>query len=95
MPENDLLRFSDATIVNTFQQRFRGVAEYYKYAVDRRRLQKLKYYMEIALTKTLASKHKVTVPSIYRKYRSRLEVDGTSYKVLAVEIPGENRSSYA
>jgi len=95
MPENDLLRFSDATIVNTFQQRFRGVAEYYKYAVDRRRLQKLKYYMEIALTKTLASKHKVTVPSIYRKYRSRLEVDGTSYKVLAVEIPGENRSSHA
>jgi hypothetical protein len=84
--ENELLRFTDATIVNVYQQRYRGLAEYYKYAADRRRLQKLKYYMEIALTKTLARKHKTTVRSIYRKYATRKEVDGYSYKVLAVEI---------
>lgn len=93
--ENALLKFADATIVNIYQQRFRGLAEYYKYTTDRRRLQKLKYYMEIALTKTLARKHKVTVKSIYRKYASRQDVNGYSYKVLAVEIPGSQGRQFA
>jgi group II intron reverse transcriptase/maturase len=93
--ENALLKFTDATIVNIYQQRFRGLAEFYKYTTDRRRLQKLKYYMEVALTKTLACKHKVTVKSIYRKYASRRDVDGYSYKVLAVEIPGSQGRQFA
>lgn len=93
--ENTLLKFTDATIVNIYQQRFRGLAEFYKYTTDRRRLQKLKYYMEVALTKTLACKHKVTVKSIYRKYASRMDVDGYSYKVLAVEIPGSQGKQFA
>jgi hypothetical protein len=94
MAENQLLRFTDATIVNVYQQRFRGIAEYYKYAVDRRRLQKLKYYMEFALTNTLASKHNTQVSSIYRKYSSQRVVEGFSYKVLAVPIPSQNGTKY-
>ena len=39
-----------------YQARFRGIAEYYKYAIDRWRLGKLKYVMEEALVKTLAQK---------------------------------------
>lgn len=95
MHENELLAFGDATIVNVYQQRYRGIAEYYKYATDRRRLQKLKYFMEIAMTKTLACKHKTTVNRIYRKYASQREVDGTIYKVLAVPIPGQQEWKYA
>ena len=92
--EGGLLRYSDATCVKIYQQRFRGIAEFYRYAADRRRLQKLKYYMEIALTKTLARKHKSTVASIYRKYATRREVDGYSYKVLAVEARGVERNRF-
>ncbi|GAG34578.1 unnamed protein product, partial [marine sediment metagenome] len=44
---------SDAHITNAFQVRFRGLAEYYKYAVDRCYLAKPKHDMETALTKTL------------------------------------------
>jgi group II intron reverse transcriptase/maturase len=95
MHENELLAFGDATIVNVYQQRFRGIAEYYKYATDRRRLQKLKYFMEIAMTKTLACKHKTTVNRIYRKYASQRAVDGTVYKVLAVSIPSQQGLKYA
>lgn len=95
MHENELLRFTDATIVNVYQQRFRGIAEYYKYATDRRRLQKLKYFMEVALTMTLACKHKTTVNRIYRKYASRREVDGYSYRVLAVPVPSQQGLKYA
>lgn len=88
--EAGLLAYSDAQIMDVFQQRFRGVAEYYKYAVDRKALGKLKYVMEVALTKTLANKFKTTVPEIYRRYASKHTVDGYTYKVLVVEVPTQN-----
>lgn len=88
--EAGLLAYSDAQITDVFQQRFRGVAEYYKYAVDRKALGKLKYVMEVALTKTLANKFKTTVPEIYRRYASKHTVDGYTYKVLVVEVPTQN-----
>ena len=92
--EAGLLAFSDAQIMDTFQQRFRGVTEYYKYATDRSALRNLKYVMEVALTKTLANKFKTSVPEIYRKYASKRTVDGYAYKVLVVEIPTQNGTRY-
>ncbi len=82
-----LLEYSDAHIIDEFQQRFRGVAEYYKYAVDRYKLGKLKYVMQIALVKTLAHKFKISASQVYRKYRGTLDVDGYEYKTLEVEVP--------
>jgi hypothetical protein len=82
-----LLDHSDAHIISAFQARFRGLAEYYKYAVDRGRLGKLKHVMETALTKTLANKHKTSVAQIYRKYKGTKVVDGYTYKTLQVEVP--------
>lgn len=40
--EAGLLAFSDAQIIDVYQQRFRGVAGYYKFATDRNALRKLK-----------------------------------------------------
>lgn len=91
--EPTLLVNSDAHIIETFQRRFRGLAEYYKYAVDRKRLQTLKYVMELALVRTLASKFKTRIKKIYRKYHSTMEVDGFEYKTLAVEVPTERGTS--
>lgn len=88
--EAGLLAYSDAQIMDIFQQRFRGVAEYYKYATDRNELRYLKYVMEVALTKTLANKFKTSVPEIYRKYASKRTVDGYTYKVLVVEVPTQH-----
>jgi hypothetical protein len=85
--ESWLVDFSDAHIIEVYQLRFRGIAEYYKYAVDRRRLGSLKNVMEIALVKTLAHKHKSSVRKIYRKYRATRTVEGFTYKVLQVEVP--------
>jgi group II intron reverse transcriptase/maturase len=79
--------YSDAQIIELYQQRFRGLAEYYKYAADRDQLGKLKYVMEVALTKTLANKFKVSVPHIYRRYRGTRTVGGYTYKTLQVEVP--------
>lgn len=90
--EPALLFYSDAQIIDIYQQRFRGIAEYYKYAADRRKLGKLKHIMETALSRTLAHKFKITVPQVYRKYHGRLEVEGRTYKTLQVEIPTQNGS---
>ena len=82
-----MLGYSDAHIIVTFQLRYRGLAEYYKYAVDRRRLSSLKNVMEISLAKTLAHKHKTTVRKIYRKFRGKRVVNDFEYKTLQVEVP--------
>jgi len=92
--EAGLLAYSDAQIMDVYQQRFRGLAEYYKYAADRKALRKLKYVMEIALTKTLANKFRTTVPKIYKKYGGKRTVDGYTYKVLVVEVSTKNGTRY-
>jgi group II intron reverse transcriptase/maturase len=82
-----LLAHSDAEIIALYQQRFRGVAQYYKYAVDRHRLGKLQHVMEVALVKTLAHKSQSSVARIYRRYRGQRTVADYTYKTLQVEVP--------
>jgi group II intron reverse transcriptase/maturase len=85
--EPALLSLSDADIISIYQQRYRGIAEYYKYAVDRCRLSKLKHVMETAMTKTLAHKFKISVSKVYRKYHGTRKVDDYEYKTIQVEVP--------
>ncbi|MGA8856275.1 MAG: reverse transcriptase domain-containing protein [Candidatus Bathyarchaeia archaeon] len=92
--EAGLLAYSDAQIMDVYQQRFRGVAEYYKYATDRYALGNLKHVMEVSLTKTLADKFKTSVSKIYRKYVNKRTVEGYTYKVLVVEVPTKNGTRY-
>lgn len=92
--EAGLLAFSDAQIIDVYQQRFRGVAEYYKFATDRKALRKLKYVMEVSLTKTLANKFKSTVVRMYQRYGGKRTVQGFTYKVLVVEVPTKNGTRY-
>jgi group II intron reverse transcriptase/maturase len=82
----ELLMYSDAHIISTYQSIFRGIAEYYQYAADRHALGKLKYVMECSLTKTLAHKHKTTVAKVYRHYRGRHMINGQHYKTLEVSL---------
>jgi hypothetical protein len=82
-----LLFFSDAQIIQHYQERYRGLVEYYKYATDRAVFSKLKYVMEIALTKTLAHKLRTRVTEIYRRYKGTREVNGKQYKTLQIEVP--------
>lgn len=84
--ETVLIHYSDAHIITTYQGRFRGVADYYKFAVDRGRLAKLRYIMEVSLVKTLAHKHRTRTQQIYRRFRGSCVVDGRIYKTLQVEV---------
>jgi hypothetical protein len=83
---------SDYTIVSMYQLEFRGIANYYRLAHNLSSLGKLKWVMETSLTKTLASKHKISVSKVYEKYRARIRVDGKEYKGLQVVVPKPDTS---
>lgn len=85
--ESGMLLHSDAHIIYDYQMRFRGIAEYYKYATDRHQLNTLKWVMQQALTKTLAHKFKISIPKVYQRYRGTRLVDGQEYATLQVEVP--------
>lgn len=91
--EYGMIYHSDVHIINAFQQRFRGIANYYKYAVDRTKLRKLEHVMEESLVKTLARKFKISAKQIYRKYRGKLDVNGYTYTTLQVTTPTKNGTS--
>ena len=91
--EADLLPFSEAHIIFAYQMRYRGLVEYYQYAVDQHRFGYLKWYMETALTKTLAHKLKISVRQVYRKYHGKRKVNGHTHKTLQVEIPTTHGTS--
>jgi len=86
-PEPALADFPDAQIILLYQLRFRGLAQYYKYATDIGELGKLKWVMEQALVRTLAFKHRRSIGKIYRQYRGVRQVEDQEYKTLQVEVP--------
>jgi group II intron reverse transcriptase/maturase len=75
------------SIIAGYQLEFRGLAEYYRLAYNlSTRLDRLKWVMEQSLTKTLASKLRVSVPKVYRRYQSTIQTERGPYKVLRVEV---------
>jgi len=60
-------------------------------ALNMRSLTHLKWVMEISLTKTLASQHKMSVRQVYRKYGTDHQVDKRLYKGLSVTVPREGK----
>ena len=78
---------SPFSIVSQYQTEYRGLVQYYQLAYNIRAFSKLKWVMETSLAKTLASKFRVSVNEIRRRYRSTHTVDGTTYVVLKVTVP--------
>ena len=87
----ELLNSSDFTIIATYQLVYRGIANYYRLAYNMHTLQRLKWVMETSLLKTLASKLRLSMNQVVRKYEAELEVEGKKYKGLRVTIPREGR----
>jgi hypothetical protein len=75
------------SIVAHYQQEFRGIVGYYRLAYDlSTKLKRLKWVMETSLTKTLASKLRISVRKVYRRYGATVRTERGSYKVLTVEV---------
>lgn len=66
----NLLHDEDFTIVQTYQQEYRGLVQYYALAQNLCWFSKLHWYMETSLLKTLACKHKSSINKEKAKYKS-------------------------
>jgi group II intron reverse transcriptase/maturase len=87
----ELLHESDYTIIFIYQLVYRGIANYYRLAYNMHTLSKLKWVMDVSLTKTLANKYKVSVSQVREKYSAELAVNGKKYKGLQVSIPRQDK----
>jgi hypothetical protein len=69
----ELLSYDDYTIVNSYGSQYRGVVQYYLLAGDVWRFDRLRWVMETSMLKTLASKHRSTVTTMARTFKSILD----------------------
>ena len=77
------------SIIAQYQQEFRGLSEYYQLAVNRYRLNRLKWVMERSLVATLAQKFRVSISKIYDRYETTIETPDGPRKVLQVIVERE------
>jgi group II intron reverse transcriptase/maturase len=81
----ELATLSEYEIVSQYQSEYRGLVEYYRMAYNlSTELSTLGWLMETSLTKTLASKLKVSVSQVYRRFRTTLTKDGKPSRGLQV-----------
>jgi group II intron reverse transcriptase/maturase len=84
----ELLNDTDYTILHRYQSVLRGLYNYYCMAGNvSKRMRYIVWILETSLTKTLASKLKVRVPEIFRRYR----VKGSTPRKLQVVIQRPNK----
>jgi len=87
----ELITDSDLSIIALYQAEYRGLVEYYRLAYNLHRFTTLEGVMEQSLTKTLATKHKLSVPKVYRKYQATARVGKRSFKVLQTIVEREGK----
>lgn len=87
----ELTNNTEYSIMAQYQSEFRGFAEYYQLANDLYRLNRLKWIMQQSLTKTLATKLKLTVQKVHKKFGASWVIDGKVYKGLQVTIQREGK----
>ena len=87
-----LLEDDDFSIVERYQQEYRGVVHYYLLAYNVGRLNKLRWIAEQSLMKTLASKHQTSVAAMYAKYKTKTQTpEGKTLNCLEVKRERKNK----
>ncbi len=82
----------DFTIIERYQQEYRGIVQYYMLAQNVSWFWKLHWIAKISLLKTLAYKHKTgTLPQL-RKYQASFQAaNGKTYRCLEIQVPREGK----
>lgn len=76
----ELLHLSDLEIVSSYNSELRGICNYYNLASNFNRLCYLAYLMEYSCLRTLANKHRSSVPKMIRKFKDGNGKWGIPYK---------------
>jgi group II intron reverse transcriptase/maturase len=89
----ELTNDSPYSIVARFQQEYRGLVEYYQLAYNLHRLNRLKWVMEQALTKTLAHKLRLSVHQVYARFQTTIQTEQGPRRVLEVKVERRHRKT--
>jgi group II intron reverse transcriptase/maturase len=82
----ELLPEDDYTIILRYQSVLKGLYNFYCMATNvSRRMNRIKYTLEVSLTKTLAYQHRLTVNQVYKKYRAINHVDNLLMLQIIIE----------
>ena len=85
--KNNLLKDDDFTIVQTYQQEYRGLVQYYILAQNLSWFSKLYWYIETSLLKTLACKHRSSINKEKSKYKdTTISTSGKTVPCLKVIV---------
>jgi group II intron reverse transcriptase/maturase len=81
----------DYTIITRYQAVLRGLYNYYCMAINvGKRMAHVRYILETSLTKTLAHKHRMSVPEVFRKYGGINKVDNLKTLQVIVKRPDKD-----
>lgn len=86
-----LINSSDHAIVATFGAVYRGIVQYYLLAGDVFRLHRLQWVMETSMLKTLAAKHRSSVPKMAAKHKARIDTPNGPRVCFEARIERKNR----
>ncbi|MFJ3780116.1 reverse transcriptase domain-containing protein [Streptomyces sp. NPDC090075] len=87
-----LINSSDHAIVATYGTFYRGVVQYYLLAGDVFRLHRLQWVMETSMLKTLAAKHRSSVPKMAAKHKARIDTSNGLRVCFEARIERKNRT---
>jgi group II intron reverse transcriptase/maturase len=87
----EILNDSIYDIIVQYQREYRGLVEYYRLAYNLSIMNKLKWVVEVSLTKTLAAKLKISVSQVYKQFSTVLKQDNGIYKGLQHVVPREGK----
>lgn len=89
---NNLLHDDDFSIVQTYQQEYRGLVQYYILAQNLSWFSKVYWYMETSLLKTLAFKHESSINKMLAKYKTTTtSTNGRTVPCLQVVVSREDK----
>jgi hypothetical protein len=87
-----LLESDDFTIIEHYQQEYRGIVQDYMLAQNVSWFWKLHWLAKGSLLKTLANKHQTTIMKMLQKYEVSFQAaDGTTYRCLEIQIQREEK----
>jgi group II intron reverse transcriptase/maturase len=87
----ELLSYDDYTIINSYGSQYRGVVQYYLLAGDVWRFDRLRWVMETSMLKTLAAKHRSTVTTMARTFKSLVDTPHGPHTCFQASVNRDSR----
>jgi len=88
----ELLNNTPFSIIERYQQEYRGLVEYYRLAFNlSNALARVKWIREVSLVKTLAAKLQISSTKVREKLEAEYQVGNQTYKVLQIAQPRDGK----